>query len=189
MNALRWGAFALGLVAVACVPSLQVKTTFDHGADFRQFRTFRIADGPVDPDLAAREAERGTTAVNALAKSRIDRALRARLGIAGLAPGGPQADLVVTYVATVRTVVRVERAGFPYATYNAGNSRPDITYPGNYWVQGYPEGMLEIEIIDARTKQLVWQASCRSIGTGIAAPGLIEKAIDKAFRSYPPRTS
>lgn len=166
-----WGLWIAGLLVGACGPSLQVRTDFDRSVNFATYRTFRLEEGKLmGPNAVAQST---------LVKDRIDQALRSQLANEGMAQAGSDADLMVRYVAGARTVQELESAGYPMGPYGA-------TY-GDVWVQEVPEGMLVIDLLEARTDRLVWRAYVRAQGEGFGKPDFVKKAIAKAFEKYPPR--
>src|SRR5262245_53379177 len=167
-----WWAPLVGLLAVACAPSLTVRADFDRAASFDRYRTFRLDEGRV--------LDRGNTPPNTIVKDRIESALRSQLAAEGLVPAGHLPDLVVKYVAGARTVQELQTVG------NAGNywGGPGM---GDVWVEQVPEGTLVIDLIDAHTGRLVWRAHCHAEGEGLSRPETIQKAVAKAFEKYPPR--
>src|SRR4051812_13313563 len=92
----HWG-LAVVVLAAACGPSLQVKTDYDHRADFGRYRTYALKEGKVVSELGYGEQR------NTLVTNRIDNALAHQLAAKGLRAVPTEPDLVVTYVAGART--------------------------------------------------------------------------------------
>jgi hypothetical protein len=164
------------LLAAGCGPTLQVKTDYDHRADFGKYRTFTMQQGKVISELGYGEER------NTLVTQRIDQALRDQLRAKGLQPTADQPDLVVSYVAGART--RRELEGMGYTGLGWWGPAYD-----DFWVREYPEGTLVIDFRDARTDQLVWRAYVRAEGEGINDAKFIQKSVARALQSYPPRTA
>jgi hypothetical protein len=161
---------------VACAPTLHVKTDFDHATDFSSFHTFRLESGRFVIDEMNVDGS--------LAKDRIDKALRKQMAVEGLAPAANpgDADLVVKYVAGVRSVEVQQTYGYPIGVYA-------VPTPLDTWVQEFPQGVLVIDLVEAQTNKLVWRAYCRADGDNFSNQAFIDKSIAKAFEKFPPRTS
>lgn len=160
-----------GLVAIACGPTLQVRTDHDQAANFSDYKTYRLEEGKVLNQDAATP--------NTLVQDRIDTALKAQLANEGLAQQAQQSDLIVRYAAGAKTVQELQSVGYPMGPYGG-------IYPADVWTQEVPEGMLVIDLVDAHTDKLVWRAYIRSEGEGFGKTEFIQKAVKKAFEQYPP---
>jgi hypothetical protein len=178
-------AFMLTMVSLsvwACT-SFNVKTDHDATADFSAFKTFAFGG------LA--DISKGGIYDNSLTRKRIESAVVRELTAKGLRQvrlDEPQ-DLLVHYWVGVQDKQRLESSG-P----TVGVAR----YPGGYgWGAGYGggvttyeyrEGTLILDLIEPAKKQLVWRATI--VGTlQDSAKDNVElgnKAIAKAFESYPP---
>ena len=66
-RAVEYASVRLRLL-VGCGPTLQVKTDFDHGATFGQYRSFQMGEGKV--------IEQGALTENTIVKDRVDVAVR-----------------------------------------------------------------------------------------------------------------
>jgi hypothetical protein len=173
-------ALGIGLAAFSSgCASIQVATDFDRTADFSSKRTFTFVDGHVWVNGQIDDA-------NTLVKQRIRAAIVAALTAKGLTETTTNPDLMVTYLAGARTRTEIEATPYPLG-------------PGPYWVGGwwepgyvdwwtrtYNEGTLIIDLIDARTKALLWRAYVKSEVNPPVSQEQINKAVAKAFEKYPP---
>jgi len=96
-----------------------------------------------------------------------------------------QADFLVTYhTATELRQQPQSGISFAYGTYGPGFNTLFLTQPGPQQVQ---EGSLIIDVIDARTKKLVWRGW---ITSGLDQSNYSQQAVDKAvgriFAKFPP---
>jgi hypothetical protein len=172
-----WGLLVLAIMAGGCGPSLRVRTDFDRGVNFAKYRTYRLTEGKLVGSAVAMQ--------NTLVKDRIDAALRSELASEGLAQAGQDPDLLVRYAAGARTVRELESVGYPVGPYGG----PYGPMYGDVWVEEVPQGMLVIDLVDARTDRLVWRAYCRAEGAGMGSADFIRRAVSRAFDKYPPRVS
>jgi len=166
------GTIAL-VLCLGCGPTLQVRTDYDHTVTFTRYQTFSIGEAKV--------IEKGAVTENSFVKDRIDNAITQALLGRGLTKGGTNADLAVKYAAGARTVRELETAGVPPMVGPMWGP-----YPQDFWVSEHPEGTLIIDLTDAKSGKLLWRANIVAQGTGLNDPGFIQKAVNKAFESYPP---
>ena len=124
-----------------------------------------------------------STIANPLNESRLRAAIASHLGgIIQAAPGG--ADCLVGYgIGWYYTV----SGGYPYPYGWAWNYPYAWGAPGYY---AYPEGIIAVDLYDARTGQPLWHASIQQSLFGASGPEA-EKRIDSAvaaiFTKYPYR--
>jgi hypothetical protein len=167
----------LGLIVLVlclgCGPTLQVRTDYDHTVGFTQYRTFALGESKV--------LEKGAIAENSFVKDRIDRAIEQALTARGLALAAAEADLVVKYAAGARTVRELETAGVPPMVGPMWGP-----YPQDFWVTEHPEGTLIIDLTDRKTAKLLWRANIVAQGSGMTDAAFIQKAVTRAFATYPP---
>ena len=181
------GRTACSLMLAFCLSAcndFKVKTDYDSTADFTAFKTFAFA-GPA-------EMNKGGIYDNTLMQKRIESAVVHQLTAKGLrqvALDEPQ-DLRVHYWVNVLDKQRLESGGTsvgvargPYGGYGWGAG-----YGGGVTTVDYKEGTLIVDLIEPTKKELVWRATI--VGTLQDSTKenveLGNKAIAKAFESYPP---
>lgn len=154
---------ALFLCACAATANAQsVQSDFDKSYDFSKLKTFNFAAQRFDDALAQ----------DSLNNGRIRHALESKLMAAGYGMeemDGP--DFVVVYYVSSRNKFSVQDYGAP-----RWFGRRDVR------VDEYTEGTLTVDLIDAKTRQLVWRG--RASGT-VELKGndkKIDKAADKLVR-------
>ena len=150
---------ALVLCAFAASASAQsVQSDFDRSFDFSKLKTFSFAVHRFDDALAQ----------DSLNDGRIRHALESKLTAGGFrVEQGERPDFAVDYYVTSRNKFSVQ----------------DYSYgPPRWWgrrdirVDEYTEGTLTVDLIDAKTRQLVWRG--RVSGT-VELKGT-DKKVDKA---------
>lgn len=157
----RIGAAAVVLAAVACGPTIQVRTVASPEANLRNLRTFRILPGPRPRD-GRPLPPRDPMLVNSITNHALRNAL-----IEGFQSRG--------YVANDST------PDFVVASYASAKHKLDVTYwdYGYVWrprwwrgwgppwreatVTEYTEGTVIIDVLDPKSKELLWR------GRGVAA--------------------
>jgi hypothetical protein len=167
----------LGLIVLVlclgCGPTLQVRTDYDHTISFAPYRSFALGESKV--------IDKGAVTENSFVKDRIDNAIKQALTARGLTLAEGQTDLVVKYAAGARTVRELETAGVPPMVGPMWGP-----YPQDFWVTEHPEGTLIIDLTDGKSGKLIWRAYIVAQGTGMNDAAFIQKAVDRAFASFPP---
>ena len=164
-------AIGVALAGIGCAGP-QVRTDHDPHARFAAYRTFKLQEGQVINDGIVDTR-------NTLVRGRIDSALDRQLIDKGLQPTTQNPDLIVTYTASARWVQQV----YPYY-------RPDDAYT---WFEpvAYDQndairrGTLVIDLLDGKTKQLVWRSVAGGEDKNFGSAEHIAKAVDKSMKDYP----
>jgi hypothetical protein len=133
-----------------------------------------------------------STVANPVNESRLRAAIQSNLGTVGVPLAGGDADCLVGYGIGQRNVVD----GYPYGGYGWGGGfgwRGGWGgWGGYYGGWGYPyvytEGIIGVDIYDAKSKQALWHASVdQSLkgATGDKADQKIKAAVAAIFTKYP----
>jgi hypothetical protein len=160
---------AVWALAVA-VLGIDVKTDFDHHANFSQYKTYSWAKVDTPDPLW-----------NDRVKEAVDRALTAK-GWSQVPSGG---DVSVVAVGTTRQkpTLRSFYDGFG-GGWLWGGFGETTTY-----VDNYTEGTLVVDLFDSASKKLIWRGSATDVLSG--KPEKDEKKVDKAvakmFDHFPPQ--
>jgi hypothetical protein len=149
---LRILLFALAGWLLAGCASSPVSTTadYDRGADFSAYRTFGFFE-PLGTDAAGYES-----LVTQTLKSATQREMESR----GYAYAASGADLLINFNAKLAQQTRVSQTPAPppmYYGYRRGLYGGWGGYGYETQVDQYVEGTLNIDIVDAKRKQLVWE--------------------------------
>lgn len=184
----RLASVLLPLV-VACLSgcdSMQIRHDYDPAADFSRLKTYAW--------MAAREgAVQDPRLDSSLLESRVQGAVDVELGTKGYAPEtvGAQADFLVGYFATLDKKVDVSVMN-DYYGYGPG---PGWRYgywggPSSVYVDEYEEGTLILDIVDAKTKKLLWRGSATDRVDLSSSPERKQERIRDAVRrilaTFPP---
>lgn len=148
---MRFTAFLLlvaGLFACATVPN--VDSLYDREADFSRYKTFAFAESQSEA------TGKYTTLLDKFMKSAITHELLARGYVRSDNP-----DLLVNYHVSSKEktdVYDVHRPSFAYYHYRYAYGYIPWPYYGTETrVRQYTEGTLNIDLVDAGKKQLVWE--------------------------------
>ena len=165
-----------------------VKTDYDTHVNFAQYHTFAFQKGRLVSRLGTPDPN------NTLVDGRIRDAVVSQISAKGLQLNTQNPDLVATYIAGARNKQEIEDLGpDPYASPYFGG--PFAFRHNDWWGRGYDQfyvntytqGTLILDLIDPKTKQLVWRAYVTGeIGDPDAKT--INSAVSAALKRYPPVT-
>jgi len=143
-----YGVLLVALVAACRSP--QVGYDYDRSADFGRYRSYAWASAGQD---ATGDARLDSSLVNARIRAAIESQLRAK-GYVVSAGGSP--DFLVAYHAGMKDLMKGA------STQNYIGDRAHGTFTTISDIQPYHEGTLTLDIVDAKSHQLIWQASARA---------------------------
>jgi len=191
MKTLRNTALLL-MTSLALVPlRAQTATDFDKSVDFTQFKTYAWST----PDI---QVGNNPTYKSGLITKNIETSLTDELARRGLTMNAENPDLLVGF--HTYTEKKVDsygsvapspmyypfgyRAGWRYYPYGFANW--PYAWNGNFRNVQYTEGTLIIDVVNARTKQLIWRGSAEG---NVSDPNRLEKEISrgihKIMKEYP----
>jgi hypothetical protein len=161
-----------------CTSGPQVRANYDQGADFSRYRTFGFFE-----KLGTDEG-----GYSSLVTQQLKASTRRELETRGYTYAETGADLLLNFNAKLQQQTRVSQspAMYPYYGYRYG-------YYGGWsgyhtYVDQYVEGTLNVDIVDAARKQLVWEGvavgrvSEKAEANRAAA---IDMAVKEIFAKYP----
>jgi len=161
---------AASLLALAgCASTPDVRVDYDRTADFTRYRTFGFAS-PLGTDRGGYQS-----IVSQHLKTATQRELEAR----GMRLDANAPELLVNFSATLDDKLRVTTAptiatgvgmGRGYYGYRAGMYSAWPMYADQTVVTQYKEGTLNIDVVDAARKQLVWE--------GVVSDSVTQKMLD-----------
>ncbi|GAB3740550.1 DUF4136 domain-containing protein [Silanimonas algicola] len=184
---LRAAAPALAaLLLAACATGPRVTTDADPGADFSRYRSFAFYE-PL-----ALETRGYTTLLSARLKDEARRQMEAR----GYVYDEASPDLrlnINAFVEEKADVVSVPTTG--YATYYSYRANAFVTVP--VWreraqLMEYTEGTVNVDLVDARGKRLVWEGVAVGSAAGRTPAERRERAVAsivKIFDAFPHRAA
>lgn len=164
-------SLALGTIAFA----QSVTYDFDKATDFSRVKTYAWV--------------RGTELSDPLNHKRIVSAVDAQLASRGMArveaSGNP--DVLVAYHASFDRDLQINGFSSGWGGYRFGGSRS-----GSARVEEILIGTLVVDMVDAKTRTIVWRGTASREVDVKASPEKrernINKAAEKLFRNYPPRS-
>ena len=174
---IRWMALLVAALAgsIACT-TLRTSVDFDRTADFSKYRTYKWMESGGAPE-------------SSLVVKRFTAALDRQLVARGLAMADP-ADLLVT----IQAHRERQTVYYPEAIAGWGWGYGPGWWHGNlvYWhPEEIPVGTLVVDLVDAKSNQLVWRGIARRVLDPMASIEQKERNADETairlFESYPPR--
>jgi hypothetical protein len=165
------------LVTATVAPGLScstmtVRADHDSQHDFRAYDSFAIFERQGGANRRPQ--------MSPIVDRRIGAVMAAELRAKGFASVPPrEADFLVTFYTAIRRRVVINRAGW----YGWGRWG---WHGGTTWVNSYPEGTLVIDIVDVRSRRLVW----RGVGEGAftstnPSDDKVAKRVSKILQTFP----
>jgi hypothetical protein len=170
------------LTASGCGSSISVNHDFDVNAPFVDYKTYnwieKPATAPGDPKTAVQS--------NDLLDKRIKNAINDALAGKGIIPNTTAPDVLIVYHVNVQDKVQVTDWGYRYSDYYWGWGGREVD------VYNYKEGTLIIDLIDAKTNNMVWRgAGQKALESGNRTPEQIDASVRKVvgaiLEKYPPK--
>lgn len=178
---------AFAVTFLASCSSVRVIADYDQQADFRTYRSYAFYKTGID-----------RAQISDLDKKRILKAIDTEMGSRGFVKS-QQPDLLVSIFTKERERVDVYNNNFGWSWGWGGFYSPWAWGPGWGWGGGFgpnvstrTEGSLYIDLIDTKSKELVWQG--RGVGTLNNTKNVerkeerIRKFVSNILKEYPPST-
>jgi len=177
------GLLALAFVVGACASAPNVRSDYDKSADFATFRTFAFAQ-PLGTDKAG---------YSSLVTERLKAATRLQLEQRGYVLDEQSPDLLVNFLTQVSTQSEyVPPPPMPwgpnYYGYRMGFYGPWASYQWGPQVIQYTQGVLNIDLVDAKQKQLVWEGIATTTINDLeqaSSEAFIDPLVADIFANYP----
>ena len=170
---------AMVVVLVGCSP-IYISHDFDPDANFEGYKTFSWME---NPEVEAENNTQSSPFVNKRIRENIDKELAGK-GLARQDNGG---DLLVIYYLNGKQVTEIMKTSYGRADLWA-QSRVG---GGDAIVTDIHEGMIIIDFIDSKLKNLVWRGTAENSMKADASNeeiyNTIDKAIKKVLGEYPPK--
>jgi len=173
-------AFLGAVLISACSPQLKVTTDYDKAVNFTQYKTYAI------------DTLRISSSVSQLNQTRIVNAVKQQMTAKGFTESA-NPDMLVHVSAIVKNKQSMSSTtdyygyGGYYRPYGWGGGMGSTGYT-TYNVTEYKEGSLIIDLVDAKTKNLVWEGiGNKEIDASPSDPdAAITAAVTKIMADYPP---
>ena len=170
MKASFYFVFGLFVLILTSCSSVRVHSDYDRATSFQEYKTYKIV----------KQSDNFPLGVNAINQQRIETAIKATLTDYDYFYADQTPDLLVSYFVKINT----EQAYNTYSTYYSGRWRGVMITDVD--VREYQEGTLIIDLIDTKTKQVVWHGTAS--GTVSENMKNVEQKINEAvaaiFKEY-----
>lgn len=167
-------------VLVAGCSSVDVTTDYDREADFSSYKTYDWMErhNPRDGGPG------GNVGLNdPLARKHIQNAIERELLAKGIRQVDSSPDLLVMVHTSTQNRIDVDRYGYRYGRF--GRRVGVVTT-----VERYKEGTILVDLIDGRSKDLVWRGAAQdALRRGDSRAEYIDECIKQLFKQYPPSKS
>ncbi|MCB0344865.1 MAG: DUF4136 domain-containing protein [Bdellovibrionales bacterium] len=179
-------AIVLLLFAAACSGSLKIRHDFDDDADFSGYKTYDWIEQPMPTTGSAQSAKMRNDLLDKRVKAAVDKQLAAK----GLIHDSANPALKVTYFTGVDEKLQVFDRGYSYGGYyGARHGYVGMGVPA-VDVYQYKVGTLIIDLIDSKTKKLVWRGSAEGVvdedADAAEREQKVNEAVSKILAAYPP---
>lgn len=174
---------ALLVLASGCASGPSIRTDYDRAADFSVYRTFGFAD-PLGTDRAG---------YTTLVTNRFKQSVRHQLERLGYIYDEDDPDLLVNFNTNVSRQSEVQvmpSPGLGYHSYRGSLYTAWATYDTEAFVENYEVGTVNVDVVDAKRRQLVWEgvAEGRLTEKALDDPGpVIDQVVAELFTKYPAR--
>ncbi|HEU4624532.1 MAG TPA: DUF4136 domain-containing protein [Steroidobacteraceae bacterium] len=169
-----------GALLHACASKPDIRSDYDHAADFGKYRTFNFVD-PLSTDKMG---------YSSLVTQQLKTSVTNQMQQRGYQLDTTDPDLLVNFSGRLQDKQEVQSSPSmtPYYGYRVGYYGAWPGYANDVYTVNYTMGTLNVDVVDARTKNMVWE--------GVAVGEVTKKhrenreaAIDKAvagiFAKYP----
>jgi hypothetical protein len=166
------GVVFLALSAVAI--AVDTKRDYDHSVDFSKFRTFA---------WKAANPESNGVVTNSLVLSRIHDAVSEGLRSKGIVENRTNPDLFVVTHVGAENQQDIDYWPSVGGWRHWGWMGPDVI------VQRYVEGTIVLDMVDAKTNQLVWRSVSTATGSDlidVQSEKKVDKMVASALKHFPP---
>ena len=171
--------FLLAIVMAAGYAWAKVVFDYDKSVDFSSYSTYAFLerDNSIESQLPDHLRVR---------LHRVTEEVLAEKGFVP-APAPPQTDFYLTYYFGAEDQLEINRVGYgPYSPWGYGYW-PGFNY-GYTEVRSYKQGTLVLDIVDARTHQLVWMGVLEGEVRSTNPSGKrIQKNLKKLLKNFPPK--
>src|SRR6202140_1332209 len=162
------------LIVLGAAFAQQVKTDFDHQANFSQYKAYSCQE--IKPP-------------NSLWDARIKNAVDAQLSAKGWTQVDSGGDVAIVAIKTTQTQRSLQTfydgmgGGWGWRRFGGGGFGEATTTE-----QDYKEGTLVVDLYDAKTKQLIWRGSAEDTLSSKADKNEknLDKGVAKMFKKFPP---
>lgn len=183
--AARFPETLLGLCLALGCAGTPGRSDFDPAADFASFQTFAVIDPIPQEEAVPRPTQ--DVVKSQLIDRRVHEALEAGLAAKGLRSTGEEsADVLVAFTVGSRRATRTEF--YPMGGYHSWPYAWWYDHWDQAYTEIYTEGLLIVDVIDAKTHQLVWRGwTTDPLPPSANIEQTVDHAVSTVLAEYPPQ--
>jgi len=169
---------ATALLLTSCVSKPELRSDYDHGADFSKFRTFNFVQ------------KTGTDAegYSHLVTQEFEAAIRSEMEKRGYV-FDPKPELLVNFSGKLQEKQEVQSSPGSYYGYRGYGAWAGYGYVGgDVYTVNYTMGTINVDLVDAQRNQMVWEGVAQGEVTKKALEdrkASIQKAVSHIFSKFP----
>ncbi len=183
MKPIKTYTFILAIIFAFTCEMGAANYDFQKGTDFSVYQTYAWQQKMVD----IFEGRVTTNVRNPLNLKRIRSAIESELAAKGIElVDRAQADIHVVFHGLLEERIDIDDWGYGIG-YGRGAYYGRGYYGSSIEVDQYTEGTLFIDIVDAKTNELVWRGWVKRRVTDNIKESMINKAVAQVFKKYPPK--
>jgi hypothetical protein len=170
---------AVSMLIAGCATKPNVRSDYDHSADFAKYRTFNFAS-PLSTDKLG---------YSSLVTQQLKAAVTTQMQQRGYVLD-PKPDLLVNFSGKLQEKQDIESTPGPYYGYRAGfyGAWPGYAMGNEVYTVNYTQGTLNVDMVDSTRMQMVWEGVVVGEVTKAALKdreGSINKAVGVIFTQFP----
>lgn len=137
------------LMQTGCATKPNIRSDYDHSADFGKFRTFNFAS-PLSTDKLG---------YSSLVTQQMKAAVTQQMEQRGYKLDTTNPDLLVNFSGRLQEKQEIESTPGPYYGYRAGfyGAWPGYAMGNEVYTVNYTEGTVNVDMVDASRMQMVWE--------------------------------
>jgi hypothetical protein len=166
------------ILVASCVTKPELRTHYDQSADFAKYRTYKFVPIP----------STNTLGYSGLVTQQFMASIGKQMEQRGYTVDQVEPDLVINFSANLEEKQEIRSSPDVYYGYRAGYYGTWPGYGGDVYTVSYTKGTLNVDIVDFRKRQMVWEGVAvgevtkKHLENREAA---IDKAVEKIFAQYP----
>jgi uncharacterized protein DUF4136 len=174
------GLLAISVLLQGCASKPDIRSDYDHAADFSKYRTFNFVE-PLSTDKAGY-----SSLVTQAVKTSITNQMQQR----GYKLDTTNPDLLVNVAGRLQEKQEVQSSPSmgPYYGYRAGYYGAWPGYANDVYTVNYTQGTINVDMVDSQRKQMVWEG----VAVGEVTKehlknreAAIDKAMTEIFAKFP----
>lgn len=160
----------------------KISVDYKHTIDFSKYKTYKFEIAKVMTDQGLLEVSEDMPV-----KKEVENAISNQLEIEGLSMREQNPDVLIIYIRGIQDKMQAYQVApnIPYRHWAPLEWYKDKW--SNFWTDDLKQSILAIDIVDTKSRTLVWWAYCITDVQKTDLDSTITLAVSKAFSNYPPQ--